>query len=256
MNRLAGKVVLITGASSGIGAACAYEFAEAGARLILAARREDRLEALAADLRERYQAECILKMLDVRSQPDVEAFVNSLSPEFAEIDILLNNAGLSRGLAPVQTGLLSDWEEMIDTNVKGLLYVSRCVLPGMIARGRGHIINIGSIAGRQVYPGGNVYCATKFAVYALSQGLLMDCVNTPVRVTTIDPGMVETEFSLVRYHGDATRAGNTYNGLTPLSPGDVAEAVIFAANRPDHVNVSEVVILPTDQASVYHANRR
>ncbi len=195
-------------------------------------------------------------MLDVRDQPAVGSFIDLLPVEFKSIDILINNAGLSRGLDPIQSGRLDDWEEMIDTNVKGLLYVTRAVIGGMIHRGSGHVINIGSIAGHQVYPGGSVYCATKFAVRALTQGLMMETVNTPVRVSTVDPGLVETEFSLVRYRGDVTRAGTAYNGMTPLTAEDIAEAVLFVATRPAHANIAELVILPTDQASVYHTNRK
>jgi len=256
LSSLIGKVVFITGASSGIGAACARVFAGQGAVLVLTARRHARLTTLASELSAKYQTRCFSGELDVRQQPQVEQFVNNLPPEFASIDILINNAGLSRGLDPLFDGELEDWEEMLDTNVKGLLYVTKAILPGMLVRQSGHIINIGSIAGRQVYPSGNVYCASKFAVRALTQGLLIDLVNTPIRVTEVDPGMVETEFSLVRFRGDAERAAQTYRGLTPLKPNDIAEVVLFAATRPAYVNISEVVVLPTDQASVYHANRK
>ncbi len=256
MNSIAGKLVLITGASSGIGSACAQVFAKNHANLIIIARREKRLETLANELTSKYGIKCYYEKLDIRIQSKVEHFVNNLPKEFSSIDILINNAGLSRGLDPLYKGNIKDWNEMIDTNVKGLLYITRAVLPQMIERQCGHIINIGSIAGRQVYPNGNVYCATKFAVRALTQGLLMDLVNTPIRVSTVDPGMVETEFSLVRFHGDAERAAQTYKGLKPLSPMDIAEVVYFVATRPSHINISEVVVLPTDQASVYHTNRR
>ena len=256
MKNLNGKIVFITGASSGIGAACARSFAEEGCALILSARRFDRVKALAADLRSTFGVQIHTGSLDVRDCNAVFKFIENLPEEFKEIDVLLNNAGLSRGLATLAGGELSDWEEMLDTNVKGLLYVSRAVTPGMVERNRGHVINIGSIAGHQVYPGGAVYCASKFAVRALAQGLMMDTVNTPIRVSTVDPGMVETEFSLVRYHGDEARAVSTYKGLTPLTPEDVAEAVLFVATRPAHANISELVLLPTDQASVYHAHRR
>ena len=256
MKKLNGKIVFITGASSGIGLACARSFAEAGCGLVLSARRVDRVEALATELKQQYGTPIHTGKLDVRDCAAVNKFVEDLPAEFKEVDILLNNAGLSRGLAPLAGGEISDWDEMLDTNVKGLLYVSRAVVPGMVARDRGHVINIGSIAGHQVYPGGAVYCASKFAVSAITQGLMMDTVNTPIRVSTVDPGMVETEFSLVRYHGDAARAATTYKGLTPLSAEDVADAVLFVATRPAHANVSELVLLPTDQASVYHANRR
>jgi serine 3-dehydrogenase len=175
--------------------------------------------------------------------------VNGLPAEWAAIDVLVNNAGLSRGLDKIHEGKLDDWEEMIDANIKGLLYVSRAVIPGMVKRGQGHIINIGSIAGHEVYPGGNVYCATKFAVRALSKGMRIDLNGTPIRVSEVAPGMVETEFSLVRFHGDKERAGKVYQGLTPLSPDDIADAVVYCATRPPHVNVSEVIVMPTAQAS-------
>jgi len=256
MGILQDKTVFITGASSGIGAACAGAFAAEGCKLILSARRFDRIEALASELRGRYRAVIQTGALDVRDRSAVFAFVESLPESFRAIDVLINNAGLSRGLDPLYAGSIEDWEEMIDANVKGLLYVSRAVVPGMVERKSGHVINIGSIAGRQVYPGGAVYCASKFAVRAISQGLMMDCVAAPVRVSTVDPGLVETEFSIVRYHGDETRAASTYKGLTPLSPADIAEAVVFVATRPPHANISELVLLPTDQASVYHAHRR
>ncbi len=256
MYSLNGKIVLITGASSGIGEACARAFAAQEARLILAARRADRLQALQNELFMRYGAAVHTVTLDVRDQPAVAAAVADLPAAWAEIEVLVNNAGLSRGLDKLHEGQLADWEEMIDTNLKGLLYVTRAVLPGMVERGRGHIINIGSIAGHQVYPGGNVYCATKFAVNGLTQALRVDTLGTGVRVSTVDPGMVETEFSVVRFHGDEARAAKTYVGVTPLTGADVAEAVAFCATRPPHVNISEVIIMPTDQATVAHVHRR
>ena len=193
--------------------------------------------------------------LDVRNQTEVEHAFESLEPSWKEIDILVNNAGLARGFSTLQEGSLSDWEEMIDTNVKGLLYVTRAVLPTMLARKSGHIINLGSIAGHQVYPKGNVYCATKFAVGALSEGLKMDLLGTGVRVANISPGLVETEFSQVRFHGNIERAAQTYDRTRPLTAEDVAETVLFVATRPVHVDISEVVIMPTDQASAYHVHR-
>jgi serine 3-dehydrogenase len=247
--RLDGKIVFVTGASSGIGEACARAFAARGASLLLAARRLDRLETVAAQIASETGVPIHLLTLDVRDQPSVDLAVSSLLPDWEEIDILLNNAGLSRGLDKLHEGLLNDWEEMIDTNVKGLLYVTRAVLPGMVRRGRGHIINIGSIAGREAYPGGNVYCASKAAVRLLTAGLRMDTVDTPIRVSTVDPGLVETEFSLVRFHGDEERAKKVYNGMMPLTGADVADAVLFVATRPAHVNVAEVLLLPEAQAS-------
>lgn len=249
MHSLNGRAVLITGASSGIGAACAYAFAALDARLLLAARRRDRLEQLAAAIYARHGVEVRTLALDVRDQPAVEAAINGLPAAWAAIDILVNNAGLSRGLDKLHEGKLADWEEMIDTNIKGLLYVSRAVIPGMVTRRRGHIINIGSIAGHQVYPSGNVYSATKHAVAALTQGMRMDLLGTEVRVSTVDPGMVETEFSLVRFRGDEPRAAKVYQGLTPLAPEDVADAVVYCATRPAHVNINEIIIMPTAQAT-------
>lgn len=250
------KIVFVTGASSGIGRSCARAFAREGARILLAARRKERLETLAAEIASETGVPIRFLELDVRDRQAVEEAIASLPAEWSEIDILVNNAGLSRGLEKLHQGLLSDWEEMIDTNVKGLLYVTRAVLQGMVHRARGHVINIGSIAGHESYPGGGVYCATKAAVRALTAGLRMDLVDTPIRVSTIDPGMVDTEFSLVRFHGDAERAGRVYQGLTPLSPDDVAETAVFCATRPLHVNMAEVLLLPTDQASATIAHRR
>lgn len=256
MLSLKGKIVFITGASSGIGESTAQAFAAQGAKILMCARRAERLEKLAQTLEFEYGAAVHYFQMDVRDQPAVEKAVAGLAPEWRAIEILVNNAGLSRGLDKLPQGLLDDWEEMIDTNVKGLLYVSRAVIPGMVERERGHIINIGSIAGREVYPGGNVYCATKFAVQALSKGLRLDLNGTPIRVSEVAPGMVETEFSLVRFRGDAERAGKVYQGLTPLAPDDVADAVVWCATRPLHVNVSEVVIMPTAQASTTLVSRK
>ena len=256
MHSLNGRAVLITGASSGIGAACAYAFAALDARLLLAARRRDRLEQLAAAIYARHGVEVRTLTLDVRDQPAVEAAINGLPAAWAAIDILVNNAGLSRGLDKLHEGKLADWEEMIDTNIKGLLYVSRAVIPGMVTRRRGHIINIGSIAGHQVYPSGNVYSATKHAVAALTQGMRMDLLGSEVRVSTVDPGMVETEFSLVRFRGDEPRAAKVYQGLTPLAPEDVADAVVYCATRPAHVNINEIIIMPTAQATATLAVRK
>ena len=239
------KIVFVTGASSGIGAACARAFAAAGSRLILCARRIDRLEELARNLNVPYH----LAELDVRDQPAVVEMLQSLPEEWRAIDILVNNAGLARGLAGVHEGDLQDWEEMIDTNIKGLLYVTREVVAGMIGRNSGHVINIGSIAGHEVYPGGNVYCASKHAVDAITKGLRMDLIGTPIRVSTVDPGLVETEFSMVRFHGDAGRAARVYEGIKPLTGDDIADAVIYCANRPPHVQIAEMIIFPTAQRS-------
>jgi serine 3-dehydrogenase len=255
MESLRGRTVFITGASSGIGAACATAFAREGAHLLLAARRKARLDDLASGLAQTYQIRTHTVQLDVTKNENVESTVAAFPPEWNEIDILVNNAGLSRGLQKLHEGSLQDWEEMIDTNVKGLLYVSRAVIPGMVNRGRGHIINLGSIAGYQVYPNGNVYCATKFAVRALSQGMKMDLLGTGVRVCSVDPGLVQTEFSMVRFRGNKERAAQVYANTRPLRPEDIADVVIFCATRPPHVDISNVVVMPTDQASVYHLQR-
>jgi len=249
------NIVCITGASSGIGAACAREFARQGAALLLAARRKERLTSLASELSMEHKVRTHIVQLDVRRDKDVEQTFNALPPEWKDIDILVNNAGLSRGLDKLHEGKILDWEEMIDTNIKGLLYVSRVVAPRMVERKRGHIINLGSIAGHQVYPSGNVYCATKFAVAAISEGLKMDLMGTGVRVCSVDPGLVETEFSEVRYRGDKARAAKTYINMRPLRPEDIAEIIVFCATRPLHVDICDVVVMPTDQASVHHVFR-
>ncbi len=252
---LYGKTVLITGASSGIGAACAERFAEAGARLLLLARRRQRLEALSHELHVRFGTESRLLICDVRSRAAIEQALCELPPEWLRIDILVNNAGLARGFAPLHEGNPEDWEEMIDTNLKGLLFVTRAVLPHMISCGEGMVINIASIAGREVYPNGNVYCATKHAVRALSEALRIELNGTNIRVVNIDPGLVETEFSLVRFRGDTERARKVYEGLQPLTPYDVADLVLFCATRPPHVVIADVLILPTAQANTWLIHR-
>jgi serine 3-dehydrogenase len=253
---LAGQTVLITGASAGIGWACAEAFAAQECRLILAARRGQRLESLAQELARRSGADCHLLQLDVRDRSAVNSAIAQLPAAWSAIDILVNNAGLSRGLDKVQEADHDDWEEMIDTNIKGLLWVSRAVLPGMVQRDRGHIINIGSIAGHQVYTGGSVYCATKHAVAALTQGMRLDLLGTRVRITSVDPGMVQTDFSVVRFHGDHDRANQVYKHFPPLKAKDIAEAIIFCATRPPHVNISEMIVMPQDQAAVYASYER
>lgn len=246
---LLNKIVLITGASSGIGRECAVAFAGAGARLILLARRADRLAEIAAQLQSDYGTESLTIECDVRESIRVFSEMDTLPDHWRSIDILINNAGLSRGLETLQEGRLDDWEEMIDTNVKGLLYVSRAVLPGMIQRKTGMVINIASIAGRDVYPKGNVYCATKHAVRALSEGMRIDTNGTGVRVCNIDPGLVETEFSEVRFRGDASRAEKVYEGYMPLHGRDIAEAALFCATRPPHVTIADMLVLPIAQAT-------
>ena len=249
------KIVCITGASAGIGLACAREFAKQGSRLLLSARRVDRVRDLARELTKTSGTFSHVFPLDVMKAKDVEKAFASLPPEWRAIDILVNNAGLSRGLDRLQEGKLQDWEEMIDTNIKGLLYVTRQVLPGMVARGSGHVLNLGSIAGHQVYPRGNVYCATKSAVNTLSHAMRMDLLGTGVRVCSIEPGLVQTEFSEVRFRGDREKAAAVYRNMRPLKPEDVAEVAVFAALRPQHVDISEIIIMPTDQASVHHVHR-
>ncbi len=256
MQSLKNKTVCITGASSGIGAACAEEFAKLGCNLLLIARRKERVDELAKKLQAAHPIEALTIHLDVRNRTAVEIAFSSLNNDWKNIDILVNNAGLARGFAKLHEGKIEDWDEMIDTNVKGLLYVTRAVLPGMVERNSGHIINIGSIAGHQTYPMGNVYSATKFAVVGITRSLKMDLLGTNVRVSSVDPGLVETEFSQVRYRGDKERASKAYAGMTPLTPTDIAEAVIFCATRPAHVNIGELTITPTDQASVSMVHRR
>ncbi|MEH2012554.1 SDR family oxidoreductase [Nostoc sp.] len=256
MTSLQNQIILITGASSGIGTACAKIFAGAGAKLILAARRLERLQQLADTLSKDFSPEIHLLQLNVRDRNAVESAISTLPSAWSDIDILINNAGLSRGLDKLHEGSFQDWEDMIDTNVKGLLYLSRYVVPGMVSRDRGHVVNLGSIAGHQTYPGGNVYCATKAAVRAISEGLKQDLLGTRVRVTSVDPGMVETEFSEVRFHGDTERANKVYQGVTPLTPDDVADVIFFCVTRSPHVNINEVVLMPVDQASATLVNRR
>lgn len=244
---LSNKIAFITGASSGIGLATARAFAAQGARLLLAARRQDRLEAERTTLTGASAVHML--QLDVTDHAAVERAIGGLPDEWKAIDILVNNAGLSRGLDKLYEGKRQDWEEMIDTNVKGLLYVTRAVLPGMVERGRGHIVNLGSTAGRMTYPNGAVYCATKAAERSITEGLREDLLGTPLRVTTIDPGMVETEFSEIRFRGDKQRAAKVYENITPLKPEDVADAILYAVTRPAHVNVSEVLLTPVAQAN-------
>jgi NADP-dependent 3-hydroxy acid dehydrogenase YdfG len=246
---LKGKTVFITGASAGIGAATAMAFADEGARLLLAARRAGKLAEVASKALERGAPAVHSIDLDVRDHRAVQQTIDDLPSEWAEIDILVNNAGLSRGLEKLYMGRIQDWDEMIDTNVKGLLYVSRAVVPGMVVRGRGHVINMGSTAGELTYPNGAVYCATKAAERAINDGLRMDVLGTPVRVTSVDPGMVETDFSLVRFHGDEDRAAKVYKGVKPLTAEDVAEVIVWAAARPAHVNIARVTLTPVQQAN-------
>ena len=239
------KIVLITGATSGIGLACARKFAENGDKLILTGRNAQRL----AEIKKELDAEMMTLAFDVRNREEAEKQICSLPANWQNIDVLVNNAGLALGLEPEYEGDLDDWETMIDTNIKGLLTMTRLVVPGMVKRNNGHIINVGSVAGDAAYAGGNVYCATKAAVKALSDGLRIDVANTAIRVTNLKPGLVETNFSNVRFHGDNERAANVYKGIKPLTGDDIADVAVYAANAPAHVQIAEVLILATHQAS-------
>ena len=246
---LNGKIVFVTGASGGIGRATALAFAAEGARLLLAARRAAKLAEVASECLARGAASVYSIDLDVRDHRAVQNAIDSLPEEWAAIDVLVNNAGLSRGLDKLYTGRVEDWEEMIDTNVKGLLYVTRAVVPGMVVRGRGHVVNLGSTAGELAYPGGAVYCGTKAAEKLINDGLRQDVLGTAVRVTSVDPGMVETDFSLVRFRGDHERAAKVYKGVTPLTADDVAEVIVWVTKRPDHVNIARVSMTTIHQAN-------
>ena len=256
LKSLKDEVILITGASSGIGAACARVFAANGARLILNARRKDRLEALAGELNKQFHTTFLIRPFDVRNRTEVKVGIEQLPRDWEAVDVLINNAGLARGFDKLHEGYIEDWEEMIDSNIKGLLYVTRLVVPGMVTRGKGHVVNIASIAGLQTYPRGNVYCASKAAVRVISDGLKQDLHGSPIRVTTISPGLVETEFSQVRFRGDVERAAQVYRGLTLLTPDDIADSVFYAVTRPPHVNINEIVLMPTDQSSATLLHRR
>lgn len=252
---LKNKIVFITGASSGIGKACAEYFAKAGAKLLLCARRIEILNELAAQLKNKYAIEIYTFQLDVCQYTRVKQVLASIPDPWKKIDILVNNAGLAAGLDTLQEGNVQDWDTMIDTNIKGMLYITKEILPKMIEHNSGHIINIGSIAGHQVYPKGAVYCATKYAVNALTQGLRQDLLGKKIRVSTIDPGMVETNLSLVRFKGDKKRAAAVYEGIQPLTPNDIADAVLYCASCPPHVNISEIIIMPTAQATATMVDR-
>lgn len=251
---LEGARVLVTGASAGIGRSCARTFASGGAHLVLVARRLERLEALARELEDVHGTRVQIQALDVRDAEAVQAFGQRLEADGIP-DVLVNNAGLSRGLAPLHEGRIQDWEEMIDTNLKGLLYMTRAILPHMVRRDSGHVINVGSTAGHIVYPGGNVYNATKFGVRALTEGMNLDVVGTRVRISSVDPGLVETEFSRIRFRGDRERADAVYRGYTPLTPEDIADVIRYVAEAPPHVNVFQTLVYPTDQRNPYVLHR-
>ncbi|HNX67565.1 MAG TPA: SDR family NAD(P)-dependent oxidoreductase [Bacteroidales bacterium] len=250
------QTVLVTGATSGIGEATAKRFAEAGCRLIITGRRKERLENLEKLLKKEYKCEVLSLNFDVREKDEVEKYLGHLPAGWDEIDILVNNAGLAVGLGHIDDGVIDDWERMIDTNVKGLLYVTRTISPGMVKRNRGHIINIASIAGKQVYENGAVYCASKHAVDALSRGMRIDFVKHGIKVTNIAPGLVETEFSLVRFKGDEEKAKVPYKGIKPLNGDDIASVIFFAATLPGHICLNDIVITPTGQADAIYYNRQ
>lgn len=254
MLALKDKIIFITGASSGIGEACAHLFAAQGAKLILTARRIERLQTLVTTLEKEHKGKYLAFSLDVREEKAIQKLVKKLPPEWQAIDILVNNAGLALGLEPLHLGLSSDWNTMIDTNIKGLLYATQTILPGMLERGRGHIINLGSIAGQENYPNGNVYAATKHAVRSISKSLRLDLLGSPIRVSEIAPGAVETEFSTVRF-SDSEKATKFYESFMPLQASDIADAILYAITRPAHVNVAEITIMPTVQASANHLKR-
>ena len=249
------KLIFITGTTSGFGRAIATKFAQNEHNLIITGRRQKLLDELADDLRKTYGVEVLPLCFDVRELAEVEQALASLTGTWREIDVLVNNAGLAVGMNPVHEGVVDDWERMIDTNVKGLLYMTRMVSPLMVARKQGHIINIGSVAGKEVYPMGNVYCGSKFAVDAITKGTRIDLVTHNIKVTQIAPGAAETEFSLVRFKGDETRAGNVYKGFSPLSAEDIADAVYYVTTLPAHVNVNDMVLMPTAQASAVNFHK-
>jgi 3-hydroxy acid dehydrogenase / malonic semialdehyde reductase len=249
-------IAFITGATSGLGKATAELFAKNGYNIIITGRRNERLTELLSHLKSTYKVDVLSLNFDVRNLKEVETAVNSLTPEWKKINVLVNNAGLAVGLNPIQEGVIDDWERMIDTNVKGLLYITRTLSPIMIKNGYGHIVNIGSIAGKEVYANGNVYCATKHAVDALSKGMRIDLLQHNIKVTAIHPGMVETEFSIVRFKGDEERAKNVYKGVTPLSAHDIAETIFWVASRPEHVNINDIIIMPTAQANPTNTFRK
>lgn len=251
------RTVLVTGASSGIGRACVRAFAAAGDRLILLARRSERLEQLATELAVAHGTESTCIALDVRDRAAVAAALDpaSLGAAWSDVDVLVNGAGLAAGQEPLPGGDPDDWDRMLDTNVKGTLWVTRAVVPGMVSRGRGHVINLGSVAGRETYPAGAVYCASKSALDSITRGLRMDVIGSGVRVSTVDPGLVETEFSVVRFAGDEQRAADVYAGMTPLTPEDVAESIVWVADRPAHVVVADMVLFPVAQAAARMVHR-
>ncbi len=243
------KTIFITGATSGIGKSCARIFAENGNRLIITGRRIERLKELKTELNNKYNTEVLVLNFDIRNNKEVDKAISNLGNKWNNIDVLINNAGLAVGLNKFQDGVIDDWERMIDTNIKGLLYITRAISPLMVDRKSGHIINIGSVAGKETYQYGNVYCATKHAVDSISKAMRIDMVEFGIKVTQIAPGAVETEFSNVRFKGDDAKADSIYNGFEPLRPEDIADAAFYCANLPKHVNINDMLIMPTAQAS-------
>jgi 3-hydroxy acid dehydrogenase / malonic semialdehyde reductase len=250
------KTIMITGATTGFGKATAVKFAKNGYNIIITGRRKEKLEDLEKELRAYEKIKVLSLNFDVRKKSEVEYAIGNLSEEWKSIDILVNNAGLAVGLDHIQNGNTDDWDRMIDTNIKGLLYVTRAVAPLMVARNKGHIFNIGSIAGKETYENGNVYCASKFAVDALSKSMRIDMLKNNIKVTLIAPGMAETEFSLVRFKGDPQKAKNVYTGIDALTADDIADTIYYCATLPAHVCINELVITPTQQASVNHSFRK
>lgn len=253
-SKLLNKIALITGTTSGIGKACALALAHQGVSIIATGRRKLELETLADEIR-KLKVRCHTIELDVRDYESIKKHLHDLPPEWQQIDILINNAGLALGLDKLDKGDIDDWNTMIDTNIKGLLYMTKLVLPGMIARNQGHIVNMGSVAGHETYSGGVVYCGTKFAVTAITEGIKKDLLGTAIRATLISPGLVRTEFSEVRFKGDTKKSDAVYQGVTPLSADDIAESILFCLTRPPHMNISEMLILATDQASATQVHR-
>ena len=250
------RIVFISGATSGIGKACAYYFASNNDHLIINGRREERLKEIAADIKKTHNINVLILPFDIRNKKQVEKQINELPDKWKNIDILVNNAGLASGLSTIQNGEIEDWERMIDTNIKGLLYLSKYIIPLMINKQKGHIINIGSIAGKEVYPNGNVYCSTKHAVDAITKGMRIDLLTHGIKVSQVAPGAVETEFSIVRHHGDKEKAAKIYEGYQALKAEDIADAVLYISNLPEHVNINDLLIMPTAQASSSIFNKK
>lgn len=250
------KTVLITGATAGIGKATALLLAKQNFRLIITGRRGELLQSVVKDIKNLGEIDVLPLVFDVRDKRTVFDTIKNLPENWKQIDVLVNNAGLASGLDPIHEGKIDDWETMIDTNIKGLLYVSKAVLPGMVERGNGHIVNVGSVAGKEVYEKGNVYCGTKHAVEGISKGMRIDLLKHNIKVTNIAPGMVETEFSIVRFYGDKDKADKVYENWIPLYAEDIAEAIVFAITRPPHVNINDILIMATDQANVVYLNRK